>query len=495
MKKFVLLFLVAILVFASCGDKNDGANQNQTAAPGDEGENAGEMPEGTTERLKADVPEDKDYGGHEFAILCNSLEIAHWGSRDIYVEGENGETINDAVYYRNRAIEEKYNVVIKGVFSNAQLNDAKKSIKAGDDAYDVMTIPLQANTAQLALEGMLLDLKNVPYIDLGKPWWDQMANAQLSIGGKLMTTISDLLIIDKDALFIFLFGKDVIREHGLADPYQLVRDGTWTIDKMWDMAKSVTKDVNGDGAMDDADCYGFISQTHTMHGNVVGSGHFVIVKDRDDMPVLNIADPMILASYEKWISIYNDRQNTIVAQDYTSKYAGAAIWDYQLEMLAEKRGLYLYTGMNRVTMLREAECNFGILPNPKYDEAQGEYYNAVHAWCTTSVSIPITSEPERTGIVLEALTAESYYTLRPAYYDTSLKTKLMRDDESGEMLDLIFATRCYDLGHVYNWGGIFDMFANITLKKSTDFVSAYEKILPKVEKEMEKAINNFNDLG
>jgi hypothetical protein len=487
----ILLFGVFLL---SCGGKSDNAD-TPSAEAGKENENSDDISETATERLAPNVPDDKDYGGHEFKILCNSLELSHWGSRDIYAEGENGETINDAVYYRNRAVEEKYNVAIKGIFSQNQLNDAKKSIKAGDDAHDVITIPLQGNASQLALEGMLLDLKIVPYIDLEKPWWDQKANAQLSIGNKLTNTIGDLLIIDKDALFIFLFNKDVIREHGLEDPYQLVREGKWTIDKMWDMAKAVTKDVNGDGIMDDADCYGFISQTHTMHGNVVGSGHFVIVKDQDDMPVLNITDPMILASYEKWINIYNDRHNTIVAQDYTSKYIGSDIWDYQLLMLAEKRGLYLYTGMNRVTMLREAECNFGILPNPKYDENQSEYYNAVHAWCTTSVSIPITSDPERTGIILESLTAESYYTLRPAYYDTSLKTKLMRDDESGEMLDLIFSTRCYDLGHVYNWGGIFDMFADITFKKSTDFVSAYEKLLPRVEKDMEKAIAEFVELG
>ncbi|MCL1793600.1 MAG: extracellular solute-binding protein [Oscillospiraceae bacterium] len=497
MKRF-FAFLAAILslalFWASCGGSNDASGpSNEPAANNKENDDDDEAPEAATERLKAEVPDDMDYGGYEFKILCNSLDITHWGSRDIYVEGENGDTINDAVYYRNRAIEEKYNITVKGVFSTSQLNDAKKNIKAGDDAYDVLTIPLQGSASQLAQEGMLLDLKNVAYIDLEKPWWDQKANEQLSIGGKLMTTIGDLLVIDKDALFIFLFNKDIIREYGLEDPYQLVRDGKWTIDKMWDMARGISKDIDGDGAMDDSDCYGFISQTHTMHGNVVGSGHFVIVKDKDDMPVLNISDPMIQASYEKWISIYNDRQNTIVAQDYSSKYAD--IWDYQLQMLAEKRGLYLYTGMNRVTLLRETDCNFGILPNPKYDEAQGEYYNAVHAWCTTSVSIPITSDSERTGIVLEALTAESYYTLRPAYYDTSLKTKLMRDDESGEMLDLIFSNRCYDLGHVYNWGGIFDIFGSLTEKKSTDFVSAYEKILPKVDRDMEKAISDFSDFG
>ena len=494
MKKIFVFLMIAVLfvlLFTSCGDtkKENQANSQDNQADNNSLGNSDDV-ESTTERIMPNVPDDKDFNGYEFSILANSTAYnPHWFSRDIYVEEETGETINDAVYSRNRAIEEKYNITIKGAFTANQFNDAKKSILAGDNAYDVYSIPLQGATASLAQASMLVNLKDVPYVDLEKPWWDQKANEQLSIANKLMFTINDLLIIDKDALFIFLFNKDVIQEMGLEDPYQLVRDGKWTVDKMWDMAKVVTRDINGDGIMDDSDRYGLISQTHTMHGNVVGAGHFVITKDKDDLPVLNITDPMIQESYAKWIEIKNDRVNTIVAQDYSSKYAD--IWDQQLQMLNEKRGLWLYTGMNRVTLLREMECNFGILPNPKHDESQKEYYNAVHAWCTTAISIPITSDLERTGMILEALTAESYYTLRPAYYDISLKSKLMRDDESGEMLDLIFNNRCYDLGHVYNWGGIFDMFGTITQQKSTNFVSAYEKLLPRVETAMQKTIDEI----
>ena len=492
----ILIFAMIFSLLASCADNanNTTENQNQLdSLNNQENDYLSEEAEPTTERIFPNVPDDRDFDGYEFTILANSVAYnSHWYSRDIYVEEENGETINDAVYSRNRAVEEKYNITITGIFSADQYNHANRSIMAGDDAYDMYTIPLQGMTARLAQEGKLLDLKDVPYIDLEKPWWDQKANGQLSINRKLMFTISDLLVIDKDALFIYLFNKDVIQEYELDDPYKLVRDGNWTIDKMWEMAKVVSRDINGDGIMDDNDAYGLISQTHTMHGNVVGSGHFVIIKDENDLPVLNITHPLIEASYSKWIEIINDRSNTVVAQDWDSKYAD--IWDYQLQVLTEKRGLWLYTGMNRVTLLREMDCNFGILPNPKLNEDQKEYYNAVHAWCTTSISIPITSDPERTGIILEALTAESYYTLRPAYYDISLKTKFMRDDESAEMLDLIFNTRCYDLGHVYNWGGIFDMFGSITLQGRTDFVSGYERILPRIETDMQRAIDNFMEI-
>ena len=394
------------------------------------------------------------------------------------------------------AIEEKYNITIKAVLSGTQFNDAKKSIQSGDNSYDVFSVPMQGATAQLAQGGMLLDLKTVPYIDLQKPWWDQKANQELSIDNKLMFTISDLTIIDKDALFIFFFQKDVIQQYALDDPYKLVRDGTWTIEKMYDMAKVVPKDINGDGVMDDTDQYGLLTAGHTIHGNIISSGHFFITKDASDMPVLNITDPIIQASYDKWINIINDKTTTCLAQDWDKKHVSPDIWEYQLEMLNEKRALFAYVGMDRVTELRNFDCNFGILPNPKFDETQTEYYNEVHPWCSTAISIP-TSSPdlERTGIILEALTGESYYTLLPAYYDISLKNKFMRDEESGQMLDLIFSTKCYDLGAIFDWGGMFtNLLATLPLNKTnnTDFVSAYEKIMPKIQTDMQKAIDAFS---
>ena len=494
MKKICLVLIAAALFgfsAVSCAKDEAGADTGPSGAQGTgENENSAEIA-ATTEKLLPDVPDDRDFGGYEFTFLGNSTAYnPYWYSKDLYAEEETGDAIQDAVYYRNRAVEEKYNVKITAKLSGSQYNDAKKSINSADGTYDVFTVPLQGATAQLAQDGSLLDLKKTAYIDLEKPWWDQRANEQLSIGRKLMFTISDLLIIDKDALFIFLFNKDLIQEQGLEDPYKLVKDGKWTIDKMWDMAKDVSKDVDGDGKMTDTDAYRLLTAGHTIHGNVVSSGHFVITKDADDMPVLNITDPVIQASYEKWITLINDRGNTWVAQDWDSKHAD--IWMYQLDVLSEKRGLWLYAGMDRVTTLRTYDFNFGILPNPKNDESQKEYYNHVHAWCTTAISIPTTADPESTGMILEALTAESYYTLRPAYYETSLKTKFLRDNESEEMLDLIFDTRCYDLGHVYNWGGVFDMFSSLPLQKNnTDFVSAYEKILPKIDTAMQKAIENF----
>ena len=53
--------------------------------------------------------------------------------------------------------------------------------------------------------------------------------------------------------------------------------------------------------------------------------------------------------------------------------------------------------------LREMEANFGILPAPKYDEQQSQYYSCNNG-NFFGMSVPVSvSDVERTSIILEAL--------------------------------------------------------------------------------------------
>jgi len=452
--------------------------------------------ETTTGRIATGAP-DADYGGYQFRILYNSDKFqVEWASRDIVSEGATGDTINDAVFARNSTIEDKYDVKIVGVPSSADPGgDIAKTVKAGEDAYDLISVSLSMGAAPSAASGYLLNLKQVPHVDLTHPWYDQNANQELSVAGKLYMTVGDLLVMDKDAIFIFLFNKDLIQQYGLDDPYQLVANNQWTVDKMMDMARSVTQDLNGDGKMDVSDRYGLLTQSHTLYGNVVSCGKMTVMKDSNDIPYDNMNDPMIVQSFNKWIAIFNDKNDACDMDKYTSQYPGDSLWTTQLGMFANKQGLFQYTGMNRVTMLRSMNCNFGILPNPKYDASQAQYANNVDTYCTSTIAIPVTvTDQDRTGAILEALSGESYYTLRPAYYDVSLKTKLLRDTQSSAMLDLIFATRCYDLGTAYNTLGIGTFLGTLGYNGTTDYASQYAKNSGKIDAALTKIIAQFNSL-
>jgi len=101
--------------------------------------------------------------------------------------------------------------------------------------------------------------------------------------------------------------------------------------------------------------------------------------------------------------------------------------------------------------------------------------------------------PERTGIILEALAAESRNTVIPAYKETCLKTKFARDDESLGMLDIIFDNVVVDLGTIVFWESIRNTLIEEARKKG-NFVSVVEKQYAKFEKLVNEVNNSVGKI-
>jgi hypothetical protein len=135
------------------------------------------------------------------------------------------------------------------------------------------------------------------------------------------------------------------------------------------------------------------------------------------------------------------------------------------------------------------EADFAILPFPKYDEAQKNYGAIVaSAWATYTV-IPITcTDTEKTANILEAMGYYAQKYITPAYYDVTVTNKLVRDDETTEMLDIILKNRVLDLAYLYNWGDLNGMFYGMAQGGKTDFVSQFEKKENAVNKAIEKTL-------
>ena len=425
---------------------------------------AGEINE--TAALEEDLPEqvfddlpERDFGGYEFTILSPS-ETRY--SKDIDAFELTGAIFNDAVYYRNRNIEKRYNVKIAGDFKDEPYNWAKRTIMSGIDEWDLFALPMDMS-AQMAPQGFFCDFYNVPFIDFEKPWWDKNANRQLSLADKLYFTPNALLTSDKDAASVVLFSKNICVDYGLDNPYQLVMDGQWTVDKMHEMAESATVDLNGDGNLDAInDKFGLLAGYDTFYNGVISSGGAVIIKSANDFPTAELSERTFNAFY-KWINIYD-------------KYC---VWtntaDFK-EMFDTNRGLFMYETMANVPNLRRYEIEFGILPYPKFDVTEPYYINPAGV-SGAVIAVPLTyTDIGRTGIILEALTAESYHALMQAYYDFALKAQYYRDDESEIMLDIIFGGRRYNLGLLYNINNIDDTFNGLAAENNTNLVSAYDKI-------------------
>ena len=159
-------------------------------------------------------------------------------------------------------------------------------------------------------------------------------------------------------------------------------------------------------------------------------------------------------------------------------------------MFQNNQALFIQQLLQLIPKLREMDADFGVLPYYKYDEAQDTYYNTVGSWHSVFLCLPkVQKDATRTGVIVEALAAESLYTVTPAYYDVTLKDKVARDKDSAEMLDLIFETRTYDLGWYYAIGTYNESTMNLFRNYQSDFTSMYKKM----EKVANKYISKLNE--
>ncbi|MCL1794118.1 MAG: extracellular solute-binding protein [Oscillospiraceae bacterium] len=504
----VFLALTAMLLaFASCGEKKSepvAQNEKTENDSGDPDSENDEKPNAESQKEEREKEEKEmlagilpeDFGGYTFHFISrreNSPEWDIWGNRDIYAGEETGETINDAVYRRNRYIEDAYNCNIEEFQSFSMVNDLRKTIKSGDDEYDVALPPLNQGI-NLAADGLLLNLGNVGAMNLENKWWDQNANKSLSIGGKLYYTSGDMLILNNDSTGAFVFSKQLIQEHQFDIPYQLVKEGKWTFDVFYSQVKQVSADINGDGKMDRNDKYGFMQYRDVLHCLFHGAGGNFGEKDGNDFPYFTLDSEKSIMILEKVFEIMNDPANTYrLHMTYNEGVTNAFVLGQS--MFEENRVLYYWIRLRDIEPLRSMEADFGILPIPKWDESQTDYFCTVNFHVSTCITIPISSgNPERTGLFLEAFNCKSKYALQPAYYDIALNGKYVRDEESSEMLDIIFANRVYDIGLIGDFGGMRGLIDTMVDKDDRNFISQIEKSKPKVEKDIEKKIEKITDL-
>lgn len=91
------------------------------------------------------------------------------------------------------------------------------------------------------------------------------------------------------------------------------------------------------------------------------------------------------------------------------------------------------------------EMDFGLIPLPKVDDQQEKYATFIHGYYGSAVQIPVTNTNlEMTGKILEDMAYQSHLYVRPAYYESTLRGKYVRDEESLDMLDYIFEHQVFD---------------------------------------------------
>lgn len=436
MKKQILttFLLIALLASASCGAGSSVSTDTTTSD-----ENI------TSATAEDTAVSDKlgsfDFGGDEFHMLTRDMGLFY---PYLDIEAETGNILDDTIYRRNRQLEERFNFLFEEtIYTYAvEKNDyPRQFLLSGDTTFDLYTGRF-LNLFNYASEGLIVPVGDIPHIDPNQPYWDKKLYSDLEIANKHFFAIGDFNLSSADFTHVMLFNKAMAEDYNIGNLYDIVRSGSWTFDTFAKLSKLAVQDLNGDSVINEMDQFGYTSPgKQVMPGFWIGANTELVSKDEDGM--LTYIAPNNEKLFDVFQRIYEMTWDDNVWHANTNQ-PGSTSADMELGIFMNGSALFTNASCFQLTtLLREFEVEFGIIPYPKWDENQKEYYSRIENCELFGISYS-NENREMAGVILEAMACASYNSLKPAYFDTTLRVKGTRDEDSAEMLDIIFANRVFD---------------------------------------------------
>ncbi len=497
MKKIISLLLALLLsagVFLSCSEKKEETPVAQDSPSADAAADTPE--EAETEIARANYPDslpELDFGGADVVVHSRGDD----SPTEVVAEEMTGEAVNDAIYERNTLVGEKLNVKI-GVYVgdgwekyDASVNAIRSSIMAADGAFDIIA-GWSARIPALSLEGLFVNLNEMNYLDFGAMWWNQSVVTDLQVAGQLHFLTGDIARSMLSAMYAYAFNQRVAEDNQVEDLYAVVKEHRWTIDYVNGLTSQIYSDLNGDGTAGDEDYYGLVTNCgNDADAYMQATRISMLSRDEEGYPILEVDEERLASAVEKVYALL--WENPGVHQQ-----SGGNVWYTNINSFVEDRALFATSVISGfINSLADMESDYGLLPYPLYDENQPAYgtrvQDAVSLW-----SIPIDAKnPDMSAAVMEALAAQSWRTVTPAYFDVALKYRYSRDVQTAEMVDLIKDSIYINFECLYNEsiGNPWFVMRNLMTAKNSNFSSYWASQKKLIDKLLNKAVDKMRALG
>lgn len=436
--KPISIFLLIILltgIFAACAQEASAPENTQIIT------SVSTDVENEEEKLSDELP-DMNLDGWVLSIVSHHDSISDEST--IYTEALNGEIINDEIYNRNSSMEERFNFITKLTPGNGWATDynlIKNSVLSGSGDYNMCFLLPYASGGNIILNGYLHNMLSVDYLNFEKPWWHNNVNDMFTFYNYLPFVSSDYLLSSYQYANILIFNKIMAENYSTENIYDSVRNGTWTTDKFNRIISVYSNDINGDTVYDVNDMYGFA----TNYGyHAITWGYAV-----GEMGV-NLSDSGITLGYQS--ERFYKTAEWLYEIFHNSNLTYEIGWDKECDISWDENRVFIQAmWLADLEKYRDRNSEYGIIPYPKYNEEQELYHTYVDARAG-AVAIPVGTDSEsisNVGLILEALSCDSYNNLIPGYLGTVTHSKYTRDEESIAMLDYISAGRVWDIGYTF----------------------------------------------
>ncbi len=456
-----LLILASLLAAASCGSTQ---SDNTTDTTGGETTSAPE-----TTRDYPEIRPEMNYDGYEFRIIgCEGV----YGTHNDYVieDGEDtSDIISDAIYRRNSKVEDLLGIKITARWGQEIRNTVLNSVNAGDDEFDLVFLPGGEIAASVS-DGIYNELLGIDNVDWSKPWYDQSFISATSVSGKLFFMDSAISTQSANETSAIFCNKTLAEKYQLGDLYSLVRDGKWTMDKLYDFYTLADSDLDGDGKInEETDQYRLGGNKGISYIFFKGMGGDFIRSEKDGLKLV-FGEEANISRMTDVLTRFSPNTILFEKKNYANKKA-----------FSDRRLLFFVYALGSINWMRDLSFDFAILPIPKQNEEQEDYRCNVNCWGNSFMCLPKTvSDVERSSSIADVLSAESYYVLRDAYVENAIKYKYSQSENDTEMINLILDSRVYDIAVLYDIGELKSTFQTMFSSSGNQVASAYASIKDKV---------------
>lgn len=496
----------------------------------------------TTIEITEVINDELDQNGRKWDDLPDTLKYnetvstLYWsdcGKPEFEEEKLTNDNVRDAIYDRNNNIQRRLKVELEFTGIPGNVNNRTNFVKrvvaeheTGSTNFDL--IASYARTiGTLSTQGLLVNFGDIPedsddpdiknYINRAQPWWPVSMVDTVTFGEDSYYFISGdcstNILYQMEGLY---FNKDEINRrfnqeaanYVAANPdkadkvvdgttmlYDLVREGKWTLDKLIEMTTDVWVDKDQDNQKSDSDFYGFVSTWYNLDAFYTGSNLRYIEKDAEK--TLKISSDYgssktvaLVQKVGKWL---NTNDGYINDATYTT-------------IFKNKGAMFILVPAQYGEQIdRAGSFEFGIVPGPKYNEKQLNYYTKTgNPISLYSIFIDCPDHfgdgvgKERTlsmlSAVLECWCSEGYRLTTPEIFEVNMQLKMSETDDETQMFEYVRSGITYDLGRFFTYD-ISNMheLPDYAMQAGTSWANTYTAYKSRLEKQLEAVVETFQN--
>ena len=452
-KKILSMLLVVIMLMTllvSCNGENN--DEEPTQPQQNQGSNTpSNTPDDDAYDITEILPDGLYYNNTEFVV---SVRNADRTKQDLGVK-DDGSPLSALLCERTMATEERLGVIISIDFHgstdvNAAISDMRNNIQYQESKWDAIA-GVSYRIPELASEGLFYNLYNFDFLDLSQEWWSQTLVKELTVNDRLFLATGDISAEYLDWCHAIFFNQTLAKAMGMdySTFYKTVSEGKWTFNELYTLSKDAYGDLNGNQQVDDGDQFGLLVSSTMLQAFYGAARINVIVNNGTDRPYFDFNTSYIEDVWTELKKIVESPATVLNCSGVTSPTisVSATLANY----FASGKALFFLSHLNSLVNFTSADMkdSYGVLPTPKYNEEQKEYGTQLHSCALWSIPIDA-KDPDMSAAVMTSMAYDSHEIVLEPHFERLLKTRYVKDSESGYMIDTIYYNMYMNFDSIYN---------------------------------------------